>query len=583
MTRPPGVTGRPRSRVLAVLTALALLVPVGIVDLWGGASAGAAPDPADFDPGYIISDSQFYDADAMTADEIKNFLNAKIGTCQNGQCLNVAKVPLESRPARYAADAPYSLVCEAITGGDLWVWEVIYRVQVACGISAKVILVTLQKEQGLVTKTAPSDYALKYAMGYGCPDTAGCSSAVAGLGYQLYQGARQLKTYKLWTGWNFQPGPEYVSFHPSGTCGGTTVDIRNFATAALYNYTPYQPNAAALGNLYGTGDSCSSYGNRNFWRYYSDWFGNPTDLKPENVTVSRVGGATRYDVAVGVSTASFAAGVPVVYIASGENFPDAVSAGPAAAANDGPVLLVERTSIPAAVATELRRLAPARIIVVGGPATVSAAVLSQLGGFAPVVTRVSGADRYEVSRDLALDSFPTGAGVAYLATGAVFADALSSGAAAGSAGGPVILVDGKLGAVDAATWDVLTTLGVTQVRIAGGPGSVSTGILQDLQGRLGAANVMRLGGADRFAVSAAVNMDVFTTTDTFYVASGFSFPDALSATPAAVAAGAPLYVTDGTCLDRAMIQHMIDAGATKLVIVGGPASVTGEAAAFRNC
>lgn len=65
-------------------------------------------------------------------------------------------------------------------------------------------------------------------------------------------------------------------YHPdSDRCGGASVTIASAATAALYYYTPYQPNAAALANLYGTGDSCSSYGNRNFWRMYSDWFGDP--------------------------------------------------------------------------------------------------------------------------------------------------------------------------------------------------------------------------------------------------------------------------------------------------------------------
>jgi hypothetical protein len=53
------------------------------------------------------------------------------------------------------------------------------------------------------------------------------------------------------------------------------VFIENQATAGLYNYTPYTPNDAALNNMYGTGDACSSYGNRNFWRIYTDWFGNP--------------------------------------------------------------------------------------------------------------------------------------------------------------------------------------------------------------------------------------------------------------------------------------------------------------------
>lgn len=66
--------------------------------------------------------------------------------------------------------------------------------------------------------------------------------------------------------------------------------IRNQATASLYNYTPYQPNAAALAAGYGTGDACSSYGNRNFWNYFSDWFGNPAGSPPfgflDSVTVS---------------------------------------------------------------------------------------------------------------------------------------------------------------------------------------------------------------------------------------------------------------------------------------------------------
>lgn len=59
--------------------------------------------------------------------------------------------------------------------------------------------------------------------------------------------------------------------------GGTNVSIENLATAGLYNYTPYQPNQSALNNLYGSGDSCGAYGNRNFWRLFNDWFG-PTSV-----------------------------------------------------------------------------------------------------------------------------------------------------------------------------------------------------------------------------------------------------------------------------------------------------------------
>lgn len=253
---------------------LALLVPLAVVSSLPTGEPANAASAADFDPGYIISDDLFYDNAAMSTSQIQLFLDGKIGTCQTDRCLNVAVVPVSGRAASYSADTG-GLVCSAISGGTMSVAELIYRVQAACSISAKVILATLQKEQGLVTSRAPSDWALRAAMGMGCPDTAPCNDAFAGLANQIISGARQLNVYKVGR-FGRQPGTQYIQYNPSASCGGTTVNVRNYATAALYNYTPYQPNAAALANLGGVGDSCSSYGNRNFWRFYSDWFGSPT-------------------------------------------------------------------------------------------------------------------------------------------------------------------------------------------------------------------------------------------------------------------------------------------------------------------
>jgi putative cell wall-binding protein len=64
--------------------------------------------------------------------------------------------------------------------------------------------------------------------------------------------------------------------------------------------------------------------------------------------------------------ASAASSTPVVYVATGENFPDALGAAAAAAVQGGPVLLVRNTSIPAATAAELARLSPNVIYVAGG-------------------------------------------------------------------------------------------------------------------------------------------------------------------------------------------------------------------------
>lgn len=226
---------------------------------------------AGFDPGNLIDDSLFYDGAAMSAAEIQSFLDRRIGSCQNGQCLNVLDVSISSRAARYSTSTG-NLICSAIEGGRMRTSELIYRVQAACGISAKVILVTLQKEQGLVTSRAPSSWNLSAAMGASCPDTAPCDPAFSGVGPQIVGGTTQLKTYRA-ARFSRQPGTHYIQYNPNAACGGTNVTLSNYATAALYNYTPYQPNPAALRAGYGLGDGCSSYGNRNFYNYYTDWFG----------------------------------------------------------------------------------------------------------------------------------------------------------------------------------------------------------------------------------------------------------------------------------------------------------------------
>jgi hypothetical protein len=69
-------------------------------------------------------------------------------------------------------------------------------------------------------------------------------------------------------------GTNFIRYNPNAACGGTNVTIANRSTQALYNYTPYQPNQAALNAGYGNGDSCSAYGNRNFYLYFTDWFGS---------------------------------------------------------------------------------------------------------------------------------------------------------------------------------------------------------------------------------------------------------------------------------------------------------------------
>lgn len=240
--------------------------------------ASSALDAGRFNPGYIISDREFYNGAAMTEAEIQAFLNSQItGTCSGAGCLRDYRQNTTDKP-QYFSSSSGQVECTAYTGApNESAARIIFRVQQACGVSAKVLLVTLQKERGLVTKrsTIPNDWLV--AMGYGCPDTAPCAEQYFGFFNQVWMAARQFKVYRA-SPQSFRHRAGQVAnvlWHPNSACGSSPVFIENAATAALYNYTPYQPNAAALANLGGVGDACSSYGNRNFWVFYTRWFGDP--------------------------------------------------------------------------------------------------------------------------------------------------------------------------------------------------------------------------------------------------------------------------------------------------------------------
>jgi putative cell wall-binding protein len=188
--------------------------------------------------------------------------------------------------------------------------------------------------------------------------------------------------------------------------------------------------------------------------------------------IVRFAGVDRYATAAAVSAATFAPGVPIAFIATGRNFPDALAGAAAAAKLGGPILLVDTNAIPAPTSYELARLGPARIVVLGGPGVVSDGVLATLRGYtAGPVDRLFGADRYSTAAAISAATVAPRPALAYVATGANFPDALAGAAAAGSKGAPVLLV--TAGSIPAATAAELTRLGPARIVVLGGPPVVS--------------------------------------------------------------------------------------------------------------
>jgi hypothetical protein len=275
------MSNRPiRARIVGAVVAFSLVATVLSVVASPSTELAEAANLSGFDPGLIITDELFYNPNTMTAAEIQSFMESKDPDCvdytyMDGvtpmMCIQdySAKVPARDANSNCAA-IPSSTSKSASA--------ILYLMATACGINPQVLLVLLQKEEDLILN-AHSEGRYQIAAGYGCPDTAACASKYKGYANQLYNAAYSFKQWHKPLTRQFMPYKNNtIRYSPNAKCGSTTVYIKNYATAALYTYTPYVPNRAALAAGYGYGDSCSAYGNRNFYNYFADWFGNPGNL-----------------------------------------------------------------------------------------------------------------------------------------------------------------------------------------------------------------------------------------------------------------------------------------------------------------
>lgn len=297
-----------------------------------------------------------------------------------------------------------------------------------------------------------------------------------------------------------------------------------------------------------------------------------------STTVVRYAGADRYATSAAIVDANFAPGVPVAYIATGLNFPDALAGGAAAANQGGPLLLTAPDAIPAALGAELRRLTPGRIVVLGGLSSVSASVVTALAAYTTgTVTRVSGTDRYATAALLA-GTFPSGSPV-YIATGSNFPDALAATAAAAAQHAVILLTD-PANLTDS-TAQALTALHPARITIVGS----TTAVTATVQSQLGAysTDVRRLSGSDRYSTAASIAASQFPSATGVFLASGTGFADALTGGPVAGSHGEPLLLASPTCLPTSTANEITALGVTTETLLGGPATLSSDVAALTVC
>ncbi len=277
-------------------TFLALAIAACLVS---GPNPVAALSAADWQAGRIIDDNVFNFANDLSVDQIQAFLNSKVPNCdtQGTQTSEYGGGTRAQYGTAHGFPPPYvclkdyyenetthenNLQGRAVPSGGVSAARIIYNAAQANSINPKVLIVTLQKESSgpLVTDTWPFYSQYRTPMGYACPDTAPCDSQYYGFANQVSNAAAQFRRYANYpANYRHKAGQNNdVRYNPSTSCGSSTVYIATQATASLYNYTPYQPNAGALSGMSdstaGGTATCGAYGNRNFFWYYNKWFGS---------------------------------------------------------------------------------------------------------------------------------------------------------------------------------------------------------------------------------------------------------------------------------------------------------------------
>jgi len=232
------------------------------------------------------------------------------------------------------------------------------------------------------------------------------------------------------------------------------------------------------------------------------------------------------------------ASVPAVIIASGETWPDALGGAALAGSHAGPLLLTAPDGLPSATQQAITRLKPKKVIILGGPATVSETVKSKIASMTILagvpVTRIEGRNRYEVSNAVARAAVTQARSrsivvdTAYLTTGLNYPDALAASPVSAKTRRPIVLTGTD--ALPAGTLRMLQDLKIKNVIILGGTNSVSEEVAKELTDG-GIILTDRIDGRNRYEVAVSVarhGKSLGMSWKSLGLASGEAFADALS-------------------------------------------------------
>ncbi|UEB32899.1 cell wall-binding repeat-containing protein [Finegoldia magna] len=289
-----------------------------------------------------------------------------------------------------------------------------------------------------------------------------------------------------------------------------------------------------------------------------------------NENVRRISGENRVQTAIEVSKNMFKEGTNKVVLANQDNYSDVLTAAPFAKANNASLLYVSSNSISKEVMSEIARLKAKEITIIGGEKSVDEGLKKELEKRNFKVDRLSGADRYKTSAQIAAKLIDDKTTTLEIASGENYADALSLNNAAEKDKAPILLV--RVNAIDKSVEDVIKSSKASLINIAGGEKSVSENTKANIK-KISNATVNRMGGADRYETSILL-AKYSGAKEVVVVASGENFADALVAAPFSAKQKGAILLTNKEKLGQKAEQFIKDTKFNKSYVIGGEKSVS---------
>lgn len=241
----------------------------------------------------------------------------------------------------------------------------------------------------------------------------------------------------------------------------------------------------------------------------------PEEEKPieNNVQLFSMSGKDRYETSTKISKTGWTSGAKNVVIVNGneKNMVDGLSATPFATIKDAPVLLSNGKTLPASTISELKRLNPTNVYVIGGTASMPESVVSSIkSNTKATVTRIGGSTRYETSLAIAkqIDKIADVSKV-YISSGTGEVDALSIASVAGREKAPILLTN--VNSIDNKTYDFIRSESIKDAYFIGGDKKISNSVINQVD-KVVSADVSknRVAGRNRKDTNAAIIKKFYT-------------------------------------------------------------------------